>query len=78
MVDRFSGSPDAAATRLAFCRSEKGGVVDAKVSEPIGADVEPRRQVRTASTLIVIESSSQLQNERSPFPRPRRDGIAQA
>jgi hypothetical protein len=78
MVDRFSGSPDAAATTLAFCRSEKGGVVEAKVRDPIGADAELRTQALTASTLIVIESSSQLQNERSPFPRPRRDGIAQA
>ena len=78
IVEILSGSPEAAATRLAFWRSENAGVVEAKVSEPMPAEVEPRRQARTASTLMVIESSSQLQKERSPFPKPRNEGIAHA
>ena len=68
----------AVATRLAFCRSANTGVVEAKVSARTVDGVCGPWQLRTASTLIVIVSSSQLQKARSPFAAPRKAGRAQA
>jgi hypothetical protein len=63
---------------LAFCISANGGVVDTNVNDPTRCFDAEDRQARAASTPMVIESSSQLQKERSPLPSPFNEGKDQA